>query len=294
MSWRSIRSELQSALNKLQEAGFVLILFIFLLAACSSNTDQPSPSQPTTPPPADRVEALSYEVRTVEKKDPNCIETAAQCTYIRFVYPEVVGGPARAKDAINKAVIDFLLQGAEESQQFDTIDKAMDSFIANYRKFKNEFPDAPYNYTDDREVKIAYQSSGILSLDFNHTWFTGGAHPNLSRTLASYDATTGEKFKLSELLIADYKLRLDEFGEKRFREVRRLTADMNLSEAGFNFEGEKFTLNNNFYADKDGITFYFNPYEIAAYAAGPTEFTLSYSDIKLLIKPDGPLADLAK
>jgi hypothetical protein len=292
MSGRSIRNKSRFAGNKFLQSGFIVILIALLQAACSSNTDRSAPSQPPAPPQTGKVESLSYEVRTVEKKDPNCTQTQAQCTYIRFVYPEMTGGPASVKAAINKAVSDFLLKDTEEGPRFDTVEDAMNGFIANYQKFKNEFPDAPYTYKSDKEIKVANQSPRIISLDFNHTWFTGGAHPNLSRMLASYDATTGEKIKLSDLLVADYKSRLDEIGEKKFREVRRLTADMSLSEAGFNFKDGTFTLNDNFYADKDGLTFYFNPYEIAAYAVGPTEFTLSYSDIKSLIKADGPLADL--
>lgn len=294
MSGHSTRSELQLARNKFREAGLIVILIALLLAACSSNTDQPTPALPPVPAPSAEVEKLIYEVRTVEKKDPNCIQTQSQCTYIRFVYPEITSGPTKAKEAINKAVSDFLLQAVEEGQQFETIDKAMDDFISDYQKFRKEFPDAPYSYTDDREIKVVYDTPKILSLDFNHAWFTGGAHPNSSRTLASYNAINGEKIKLSDILVTDYNAKLDEAGEKKFREIRRITADMNLTEAGFNFKGGRFVLNDNFYVGKDGVTFYFNPYEIAAYAAGPTEFTIPYSDIKLLLKPDGPLADLAK
>ncbi|WP_298630281.1 RsiV family protein [uncultured Porphyromonas sp.] len=35
-------------------------------------------------------------------------------------------------------------------------------------------------------------------------------------------------------------------------------------------------MTNNLFFDEEGITFYYNPYELATYAAGPIEIHLSY------------------
>lgn len=292
MAGRPIRSRFFHKSRRLSGTGLLVILIPFLLSACASQTDQSSSQSAAKSPVAS--EKIVYEIREVEKKDPDCGPQQIECSYIKFTYPEIIAGPQKARDAINKAVSDFLLSRMEEGKRFASIDEATDSFLADYQKFKNEYPDATPLYTDDKEIKVVYESPEILSLEFNHGWFTGGAHPNSATTLASYDAVTGEKIKLPDILAADYKSKLDEIGESKFRQVRQITSDMKLSEAGFNFEGDRFTLNDNFLVGKDGITFFFNSYEVAAYAAGPTEITLDYSEIKSLIKPDGPLADRAK
>jgi hypothetical protein len=38
----------------------------------------------------------------------------------------------------------------------------------------------------------------------------------------------------------------------------------------------------------------FDAYQVAAYAAGPQEVVVSYSVLKPIIKPDGPLAAFTK
>jgi hypothetical protein len=45
----------------------------------------------------------------------------------------------------------------------------------------------------------------------------------------------------------------------------------------------------NWAADKDGVEILFDPYSVAAYVVGPRECRLSYTDVKDLLKPGGPL-----
>lgn len=44
----------------------------------------------------------------------------------------------------------------------------------------------------------------------------------------------------------------------------------------------------NFYVDKDGVTFLFQPYQVAPYSEGMPEVTLSWSELKRLVKPSAP------
>ena len=68
--------------------------------------------------------------------------------------------------------------------------------------------------------------------------------------------------------------RLRELAEVHFREARELGVDESLSDAGF-FWGESFALPENYALTEEGLYFYYNPYEIAAYVVGPTSFTIS-------------------
>jgi hypothetical protein len=45
---------------------------------------------------------------------------------------------------------------------------------------------------------------------------------------------------------------------------------------------------------KKGLEITFDPYQVAAYAAGPQKVVVPYSALKELIKPDGPLGPFAK
>lgn len=46
-------------------------------------------------------------------------------------------------------------------------------------------------------------------------------------------------------------------------------------------------MNDNFALTKEGIKFIFNPYEIAPYAMGQQEFTIPYSALQAIAKPNG-------
>jgi Protein of unknown function (DUF3298) len=42
----------------------------------------------------------------------------------------------------------------------------------------------------------------------------------------------------------------------------------------------------NFELQEEGIYFWYNPFEAAAYALGPTDFTISYSELGKLVKKE--------
>jgi Protein of unknown function (DUF3298) len=84
--------------------------------------------------------------------------------------------------------------------------------------------------------------------------------------------------------ITDQKA-LEILAEKEFKKARELPLNANLMEEGFFWEGA-FTLPKNFELQEEGIYFWYNPFEAAAYALGPTDFTISYSELGKLVKKE--------
>ena len=76
-------------------------------------------------------------------------------------------------------------------------------------------------------------------------------------------------------------------GEEIFRQTNEIEPNKDLTEAGYWFDNNKFSVNKNFTVDENGMTFYYNNYEITAYAFGPTELFIPYNRINDLIKPEG-------
>ncbi|MBI3037952.1 DUF3298 domain-containing protein [bacterium] len=66
-------------------------------------------------------------------------------------------------------------------------------------------------------------------------------------------------------------------------------ADAQVKDSGFTFPKNEFALNENFLVSKDGLLFFFNSYEIAPYALGPTQILLPWRYIKTLVKLKGPV-----
>ena len=73
-------------------------------------------------------------------------------------------------------------------------------------------------------------------------------------------------------------------GEQIFRQVKEIPDTASLNENYFEFADDTFQLNKNYGFRKEGIVFYYNNYEIAPYAAGPSEVLIPYERIREWLK----------
>ncbi|KAB2838919.1 DUF3298 and DUF4163 domain-containing protein [bacterium] len=255
---------------------WIILLCLTALAACK------------------RSAPLRHQFETFSRGFNQCSPADENCTYLKFSYPVFTQGPNPAGlKAIQRRVMDFLLAPTGEKKASDLEGFAKD-FFADFQAYRQQFPNAPQVWSLERSVDVLVEDPRILSLSFRETQFLGGAHPNSTRTLVSLNPENGAPYTLDELLLPGYLDKLNALGEKKFREVRKIPEGQGLEEAGFDFPGGKFKLNDNFAAGADGLIFYFNPYEVAAYVYGPTEVEIGYGSLKELVNRKGPLRDLAK
>jgi hypothetical protein len=77
--------------------------------------------------------------------------------------------------------------------------------------------------------------------------------------------------------------------EKNFRKEEKLADNANLEEAGYFLSNHQFFVPANYVFTRDGILFYYNPYEIAAYARGAIQFTIPYSELNGIVKKENIL-----
>ena len=72
-----------------------------------------------------------------------------------------------------------------------------------------------------------------------------------------------------------------------FRQKEGIPKDKSINHTGFMFEQDSFYLPENMGFTKEGLKLLYNPYEVASYADGPIEFTLTHAEIKkyLAIQP---------
>ena len=83
---------------------------------------------------------------------------------------------------------------------------------------------------------------------------------------------------------SDYNDALTQIGDKIFRQSKQLSDTASLIDNYFEFPEDKFELNKNYGFKKEGIVFYYNNYEIAPYAAGPSEVLIPYNELKDWLK----------
>ena len=168
-----------------------------------------------------------------------------------------------------------------------TVAGAVDSMIATYTAWESEDDFGAY-WSHEHNISVRVTGGKIISLIENGWDYAGGAHGLGYVTYYNYSVETEKKLELSDLIVSGGEKLLTAQAEEIFRKQNDLVGK-DLTEAGFWFGENGFTLNTNFIVDEKSITFFYNSYEIAPYAYGPTEITIPFENFKQVIKKDGPL-----
>jgi hypothetical protein len=239
-------------------------------------------------------EKLSYETIKYHKVSAGC-DTAKNenCAEIKIEFPQISFPENKTvEEKINNSIATLFsrdILGSTVSQNFDTL---MNGFIQDYETFKKEFPDSPQSWSIERTGEVKLNKGNIFSLDYTEYAYTGGAHPNTFVSFLNFNLSNGDEITLDELIPPDKQATLIKIAEKEFRKVKNLNAEDDLGKAGYWFENNEFSLNDNFLITESSLVFYYNNYEITAYAFGPTELTIPYSEIKSLIDDKSLLTNL--
>ena len=129
-----------------------------------------------------------------------------------------------------------------------------------------------------------HASSKALTVKMETYAYTGGAHPNSSLTYYTFDRETGRLLTLADM-VSDTTALLGVL-EREFRQHQKLLPLTSLEEQGYFLRDGHFFLPANVGASRDGLVFYYNPYEIAAYAIGPIRITVPYEKLSGILRDD--------
>lgn len=270
---------------KYTHLSWFLLVLVLLLISCGKESSDSTLNEKIT------IETIKYH-----KISPGCDSLQNDnCAEIKIIFPRIsYPGNNSVENKINESILSFFSQsvtGEAEEADFEII---MDEFIQDYELFKEEFPGAPQSWIVERIGDVKLNRENILALDFTEYAFTGGAHPNTFVTFKNFDLSSGEEILLDDIIKTEMQEELRKTAEKEFRQLKELNPEADLGEAGFWFEDNKFSLNDNFLITERGLLFYYNSYEITAYAFGPTELLLPYSSIKKFIIKNSLINNLIK
>ena len=126
----------------------------------------------------------------------------------------------------------------------------------------------------------------------------GAAHPNSYSEVMNYDLKNGKALKLADLFQpgSKYLQTIAAYCITDLKKQGKLGQDSMLEDAYWIQRGAAPEADNyiNWTIGKKGLGIIFDPYQVAAYAAGPQHVLVPYSALKGLIKTDGPLAQFVK
>lgn len=159
-----------------------------------------------------------------------------------------------------------------------------------YQKDEQEKEDdatmeAWYSYYKGIEghVQLYFKNLLIYRIDYNE--YTGGAHGIYMATYLNMDLRTLSPIRLDDLFVSDYNEALTDLLWNQLMADNKVTTRQELEDMGYATTGD-MEPTENFYLSKEGITFYYNVYEIAPYVMGPIKITLPYDVMQHLLSDD--------
>ena len=261
----------------------VATLFVSLSNCQSPKVEEKMPAEEPT---------FSYqkEQQQFKKASDGCKSDSNECAIIEIDFPQFKE-PGAVFKQINDSILHYIKTSLspEDMGNVATLDDLGNRFIQDYNEYTAEAKTRAEE--DDSEPfitpwsietygTVTFESPKLVSIELSTYSYTGGAHPNTTVTLLNYDTKTGKAITIKDLVKDQRKL--VQLAEKKFRETHEIAPNASLNEQGFFWDG-KFQLPQNIGLSGEGIWFFYNSYEIAAYAVGPTEFVLSWEELGDLV-----------
>lgn len=199
------------------------------------------------------------------------------------VKPEILAAVDKINGDTEKISKNFVKDNAAEAEEM----RAQHAQDDLFNSFENE-----------NIVKPVRADSGCLTVVRENYSFLGGAHGFSETTAYTFDAATGKRLKLADIvkdtenipeILAAEVPKQNENADGLFDQDGKMSDGEKLSDRiremmkGDGYEGENDTAYLNWYADRDGLQFVFNQYDIGPYAAGKFYVKLKAEDYPELI-----------
>ena len=253
---------------------FVSLFLIAALASCKKNAASDDVETTTAEKPLQEV--LSFSIESLNKQSKSCATDSTTCASIDISVPHARG--TAAADPINARITGALVEAIDMGDVRSTgLDEAAGRFVASYDSFlvemRAEGQEFISSWALETEGQVLYRDSQYICIELPFYTYTGGAHPNTFTKILNFDVHTGAEINVLDL-IAD-TVEFKRLAEEAFRVAREFDPDTDLQDEGF-FWGKAFFLPGNMGIVENGIYLVYDPYEAAAYAAGPTSFVIPY------------------
>lgn len=188
-----------------------------------------------------------------------------------------------------------LALGPESAAAYPALAAALEELRAEDESYAKEFmeemlpyaeeelawnPEYFYGFTSESTYLIQRADEQILSIRADENTYTGGVHPNYWTYGINIDPATGEKIVLTDVLTT-----IDDLPNLLTEKLQNKYPDEpfeNLPDALMEYSADDYAWT----MDYQGITFWFSPYEIAAYASGLLTVRINFKEMPDLFVPE--------
>lgn len=139
-----------------------------------------------------------------------------------------------------------------------------------------------YSYYKSIESHVQLYQKDLLVYRIDYNEYTGGAHGMYTTTFLNMDLTLMRPLRLNNIFIGEYKEALTDLIWNQLMADNKVTTHEALEDLGYGSTGD-IAPTENFYLSKEGISFYYNVYDITPYAMGPVKVTIPFSMMEHLL-----------
>ena|SRR3989344_128036 len=147
----------------------------------------------------------------------------------------------------------------------EKIKAVVDKAVAEFKTYPANPPDSAVAQNElTGSFDSTYVGADVVSVALSLSEYTGGAHPNTVIIGINVDRATGKELLLDDALAMIGKT-LPQIAEESLVALKAQLGDNIISPEGANPTPENYSV---FLVSKDKVTFVFNNYQVAPYAAG--------------------------
>lgn len=148
-----------------------------------------------------------------------------------------------------------------------------------------------YSYYKGIESHVQLYEKNLLVYRINYNEYTGGAHGIYMTTFLNFDLGLMRPLRLDDLFVGDYQEPLTDLIWNQLMADNGAKTRAELEDMGYGSTGE-IAATENFYLNKDGITFYYNVYDITPYAMGPVVVSLPFQMLEHMLGSNPVIGEL--
>ncbi|WP_316765657.1 DUF3298 and DUF4163 domain-containing protein [Pedobacter frigiditerrae] len=253
----------------------IYLVLICIVAACRNDKGKTETSETS-------IDSLTYGYDSVKVYSKNIVKIDSITDTAKAVIQYPIFKNEELNKYIQRQVLNYF---SEEDKAVIAYQDIAKSFITGYDSFYHENKDTQQVWFLNIDVHVIHQTANYIALEYIHSDYSGGAHPNTNFSFINFNPKTNQPLTLDSLIDKGNKAKLTSVAEGIFRKDEKLSSTEPLAGKYF-FSDGKFTLPDNFYVSNKGLVFFYNPYEIKAYAFGTTEITIPFTVLKEIAKPN--------
>ena len=192
----------------------------------------------------------------------------------------------RMESTLALAVFDEQATLKEACNRF--VDKRKNDFDEMHDEYLNakgnDMPAFFFSLYDIIEGKAQIGYKDCITYIVAHEEYNGGAHPNTYINITNFDPVSGNEITLDNIFKEGYEEPLTVILTNQLMKEAQVSTIEELRDKGILFFDTEMFVSNNFIPEDDSITFLYNRYEIAPYAAGEILLTIDYNTLKEIMK----------